>query len=330
MRLIGLVVVLGVGLGLSPFVVEAQRAANVVRIGLLVPSSASGGRTQAFREGLRDLGYIEGQNIVIESRYAEGRADRLPDLAAELVRLKVDILVIEGNAGINAGRNATKTIPIVMAPSGDPLGAGFVASLARPSGNITGLSLLLTGLARKRLELLKESVPQASRLAVLWSPSRRATGSITADLGFTETQTAAAVLGVKLQSIEIEGPADFDRAFSAMRRERADALVVISNSLLFTHRSRLTELAQKYQIPAIFEFREYVEAGGLIAYGASLDDLSRRAATYVDKILKGAKPADLPVEQPTKFELVINLKTAKALGLTIPQTLLLRADQVIQ
>jgi putative tryptophan/tyrosine transport system substrate-binding protein len=313
----------------APLAAEAQRG-KTWRIGLLVPSSASGGRTEAFRQGLRELGYIDGQNILIESRYAEGRAERLPSLVAELIDLKVDVLVIEGNAGINAGRNATKTIPIVMAPSGDPLGAGFVASLARPGGNTTGLSLLLTGLARKRLELLKEAVPRASRLAVLWSPSGRATGSITADLGFMETQTAAGVLGVKLQSIEIEGPGDFDRAFSAMRRDGADALVLISNSLLFTHRSRLTELAQKHRIPAIFEFREYVEAGGLIAYGASLDDLSRRAATYVDKILKGAKPADLPVEQPTKFELVINLKTAKALGLTIPQSLLGRADQVIE
>jgi putative tryptophan/tyrosine transport system substrate-binding protein len=313
-----------------PFAAEPQPAGKVWRIGLLVPGSASGGRTEAFQRGLRDLGYIEGQNIVIESRYAEGRADRLPSLVAELIDLKVDVLVIEGNAGINAGRNATKTIPIVMAPSGDPLGAGFVASLARPGGNITGLSLLLTGLARKRLELLKEAVPRASRLAVLWSPSRRATGSITADLAFAETQTAAGVLGVKLQSIEVEGPAEFDQAFSVMRRDHADALVLISNSLLFTHRSRLADLARKHQIPAMFEFREYVEAGGLMAYGANLDDLSRRAATYVDKILKGAKPADLPVEQPTKFELVINLKTAKALGLTIPQAILLRADHVIE
>jgi putative tryptophan/tyrosine transport system substrate-binding protein len=329
-RLIWLAAVLALGLTLSPCVIKAQRAADVYRIGLLVPGSASGGRTEAFQRGLRDLGYIDGQNIVIESRYAEGRADRLPGLVAELVDLKVDVLVIEGNAGINAGRNTTKTIPIVMAPSGDPLGAGFVAGLARPGGNITGLSLLLTGLARKRLELLKEAVPRASRLAVLWSPSRRATGSITADLAFTETQTAAGVLGVKLQSIEVEGPADFDRAFSVMRRDHADALVLISNSLLFTHRSRLTDLTRKHQIPAMFEFREYVEAGGLMAYGANLDDLSRRAATYVDKILKGAKPADLPVEQPTKFELVINLKTAKALGLTIPPSVLGRADQVIE
>jgi putative ABC transport system substrate-binding protein len=312
-----------------PFAAEPQPAGKVWRIGLLVPSSASGGRTEAFRQGLRDLGYIEGQNIAIESRYAEGRADRLPSLVAELVDLKVDILVIEGNAGIDVGRNATKTIPIVMAPSGDPLGAGFVASLARPGGNMTGLSLLLTGLARKRLELLTEAVPRASRLAVLWSPSRRATGSITADLAFTETQTAAGVLGVKLQSIEVEGPADFDQAFSVMRRDHTDALVLISNSLLFTHRSRLADLARKHRIPAMFEFREYVEDGGLMAYGANLDDLSRRAATYVDRIFKGAKPADLPVEQPTRFELVINMKTAKALGLTIPQTLLLRADQVI-
>jgi ABC-type uncharacterized transport system substrate-binding protein len=330
MRLIGLAVVLAVSLTLAPPVVEAQRVANMYRVGLVVPGSASGGRTEAFRQGLRVLGYVEGQNIVIEVRYADGRADRLPNLVAELVNLKVDVLVIEGNAGINAGRNATKTIPIVMAPSGDPLGAGFVASLARPGGNLTGLSLLLTGLAQKRLELLREAVPTASRVAVLWSPSRRATGSITADLGFAETQRAAEALRVQLQSIEVDGPADFDRAFSMMRRDHTNALVLISNSLLFTHRGRLTELARKHQIPAMFEFREFVDAGGLMAYGANLDDLSRRAASYVDKILKGAKPADLPIEQPTKFELVINLKTAKALGLTIPQSVLLRADEVIQ
>jgi ABC-type uncharacterized transport system substrate-binding protein len=330
MRRIGLAVVLTVSLTLAPPVVEAQQAANMYRVGLVVPGSASGGRTAAFRQGLRALGYIEGRNIAIEARYADGRADRLPGLVAELVNLKVDVLVIEGNAGINAGRNATKTIPIVMAPSGDPLGAGFVASLARPGGNLTGLSLLLTGLAQKRLELIREAVPMASRLAVLWSPARRATGSITADLGFAETQTAAKSLRVQLQSIEVDGPADFDRAFSTMRREHADALALLSNSLLFTHRQRLTELAQKHQIPAMFEFREFVDAGGLMAYGANLDDLSRRAATYVDKILKGAKPADLPIEQPTKFELVINLKTAKALGLTIPQSILVRADEIIQ
>jgi ABC-type uncharacterized transport system substrate-binding protein len=307
----------------------AQQAGKIPRIGLLVPTSAA--RTAAFRQGLRDLGYVDGRNMVIEARYAEGDPDRLPNLAAELVGLKVDVLVIEGNAGIAAGKNATKTIPIVMAPSGDPIGAGFVVSLARPGGNLTGLSLLLTGLAKKRLELLTEAVPKASRVAVLWSPSRRgAGGTRSSDLAFEETQTAARALRVQLQSLEVEGVDDFDRAFLAMRREHAGALVSISNSLLFTHRQRLAELALKHQIPAMFEFREYAEAGGLITYGASLDDLSRRAAIYVDKILKGAKAGDLPIEQPTKFELVVNRRTAKALGLTIPPSLLLRADQVIE
>ena len=307
----------------------AQPGGKIPRIGLLVPTSAT--RTAAFRQGLRELGYVEGQNIVIESRYAEGDADRLPNLAASLVGLNVDVMVIEGNAAIAAGRNATKTIPIVMAPSGDPIGAGFVVSLARPGGNLTGLSLLLTGLARKRLELLTEIVPRASRVAVLWSPSRRGAGGTRAsDLAFEETQAAARALKVQLQSLEIEGADDFDRAFLAMKRERAEALVSISNSLLFTHRQRLAALALKHQIPAMFEFREYAEAGGLLAYGASLDDLYRRAAIYVDRILKGARPGDLPIEQPTRFELVVNRRTATALGLTIPQSLLFRADQVIE
>jgi putative ABC transport system substrate-binding protein len=318
-------------LALAVFVmaVAATQAGKIPRIGLLVPTSGS--RTEAFRQGLRDLGYVEGQNIIVESRYAEGNADRLPNLASELVGLKVDVIVIEGNAGIAAGRNATTTIPIVMAPSGDPIGAGFVGSVARPGGNITGLSLLLTGLAMKRLELLKEAVPKVSRVAILWSPSRRGAGSTRAsDLAFEETQTVARALRVQLQSFEVDGLDDFDRTFLAMRREHAGALLLISNSLLFTHRGRLAGLALKHQIPAMFEFREYAEAGGLISYGASLDDLSRRAAIYVDKILKGAKPGDLPIEQPTKFELVVNRGTAKALGLSIPPSLLFRADQIIK
>jgi putative tryptophan/tyrosine transport system substrate-binding protein len=307
----------------------AQQTGKIPRIGLLVPTFAS--RTAAFRQGLRDLGYVEGQNIVIESRYAEGSADRLASLAAELVDLKVDVFVIEGNAGIAAGKNATNTIPIVMAPSGDPIGAGFVASLARPGGNLTGLSLLLTGLARKRLELLTEAVPKVRRVAVLWSPSRSGTGGTRAsDLAFEETRTAAQALRVQLQSLEVKGANDLDRAFLAMRTEHAGALLVVSNSLLFAHRQRLADLAVKYRIPAMFEFREYAEAGGLLTYGASLDDLSRRAAIYVDKILKGAKPGDLPIEQPTRFELVVNRRTAKTLGLTIPQLLLLRTDQVLE
>jgi putative ABC transport system substrate-binding protein len=324
---IGCIVTLILSLLAAPLTSSAQQAAKVPRLGLLIPgsSSAFAPRIEAFRHGLRDLGYVEGRNITIEYRFAEGQYDRLPELVAELIRLHVDIMVTDGEEAILAAQHATTTIPIVMAVSSDPVGIGFVASLARPGGNITGLSFMLTEVSGKRLELLQEAVPKLSHVAVLWNPTNP-----NSTLGFKETQTAAHALGLPLQSLEVRGPDEFDQAFAAMTREHADALVVLSNPLFFGHRRQLAELAVKHRLPAIFLFREYVEAGGLMAYGANLNAMYRRAAYYVDRILKGTKPADLPVEQPVKFELVINLKTAQALDLTIPPTLLFQADEVIK
>src|SRR5215831_192608 len=324
---IGCIVTLILSLLTAPLTSSAQQAAKVPRLGLLIPgsSSAFAPRIEAFRHGLRDLGYVEGRNITIEYRFAEGQYDRLPALVAELIRLHVDLMVTDGEEAILAAQHATTTIPIVMAVSSDPVGIGFVASLARPGGNITGLSFMLTEVSGKRLELLQEAIPKLSHVAVLWNPTNPSSM-----LGFKETQTAAHALGLPLQSLEVRGPDEFDQAFAAMSREHADALVVLSNPLFFSHRRQLAELAVKHRLPAIFLFREYVEAGGLMAYGANLNAMYRRAAYYVDRILKGTKPADLPVEQPVKFELVINLKTAQALDLTIPPTLLFRADEVIK
>ena len=324
---IGYIVTLILSLLTAPLTSSAQQAAKVPRLGLLIPgsSSAFAPRIEAFRHGLRDLGYVEGRNITIEYRFAEGQDDRLPALVAELIRLHVDIMVTDGEEAILAAQHATTTIPIVMAVSSDPVGIGFVASLARPGGNITGLSFMLTEVSGKRLELLQEAVPKLSHVAVLWNPTNP--NSI---LGFKETQTAAHALGLPLQSLEVRGPDEFDQAFAAMTREHADALVVLSNPLFFSHRRQLAELAVKHRLPAIFLFREYVEAGGLMAYGANLHAMYRRAAYYVDRILKGTKPADLPVEQPVQFELVINLKTAQALDLPIPPTLLFQADEAIK
>jgi putative ABC transport system substrate-binding protein len=324
---IGGIVTLILSLLTAPLTSTAQQAANVPRLGLLIPgsSSAFAPRIEAFRHGLRDLGYVEGRNIAIEYRFAEGQADRLPALVAELIRLKVDIMVIDGTAAIRAAQHATTTIPIVMALSGDPVGDGLVASLARPGGNITGLSMMIPEVSGKRLELLQEAVPKLSHVAVLWNPDFP--GST---LAFKETQTAAHALGLQLQSLEVRRPDEFDQAFAAMTREHADALVVISNELFFGHRRQLAELTVRHRLPAMFHLREYAEAGGLMAYGADAADMYRRAATYVDKILKGTTPADLPVEQPTKFTFVINLKTAQALGVTLPPHLLYFADQVIQ
>jgi putative tryptophan/tyrosine transport system substrate-binding protein len=324
---IGCIVTLILSLLTAPLTSTAQQAAKVPRLGLLIPgsSSAFAPRIEAFRHGLRDLGYVEGRNITIEYRFAEGQYDRLPELVAELIRLHVDIMVTDGEEAILAAQHATTTIPIVMAVSSDPVGIGFVASLARPGGNITGLSFMLTEVSGKRLELLQEAIPKLSHVAVLWNPTNP--NSI---LGFKETQTAAHALGLPLQPLEVRGPDEFDQAFAAMTREHADALVVLSNPLFFGHRRQLAELAVKHRLPAIFLFREYVEAGGLMAYGANLNAMYRRAAYYVDRILKGTKPADLPVEQPMKFELVINLKTAKALEIAVPPSLLLLADEVIQ
>jgi putative ABC transport system substrate-binding protein len=277
---------------------------------------------EAFREGLRELGYVEGKNIIIEYRYGEGRMERLPGLAADLVRLKVDIIVTGGRPSTRAAKQATSTIPIVMAAAGNPVGNRFVASLARPGGNITGLTTMRGDLTGKRLELLKETASKISRVAVLWGPP--------AASNFKIAEGAARLLGLELQSLEVRGPEDLEGAFRAATKERAQALVALRNPAIFNERKRIAELAIKNRLPAIYDDREFVEAGGLMSYGTNQADLYRRAATYVDRILRGAKPADLPVEQPTKFELIVNLKTAKQIGLTIPQSVLYRADKVIK
>ena len=330
LRTLGFIVTLAMGLLVVPLAVEAQRAGKVYRIGVLgnTPPATSPETLriwEAFLQGLRERDWVEGQNIVFERRFAEGRAERFPDLAAELVRLKVDIIVASATPGSLAAKRATTTIPIVMAVIYDPVGSGLVASLARPGGNVTGVSWLGPELSAKRLELLKEAVPVISRVAVLWNPSNPAQ-----TLAVRDMQTVAPRLGVTLQFREVRSPNDFDSAFTAMTRNRPDALFTASDPLNFVERTRILEFAAKSRLPAIYDWREFVDLGGLMAYGANLSDLYRTVATYVDKILKGAKPADLPVEQPTKFELVINLKTAKALGLTIPPSVLIRADQVIE
>ena len=314
----------------APLAAEVQQAAKVPRIGYLATNLAALPHLrEAFLQGLRDLGYVEGRNVVIEYRDAEAKSERLPALAAELVALKVDVIVAAaGTLVALAAKQATRTLPIVFIGAGDPVTSGLVTSLARPGGNVTGLSLLFPELVGKCLEQLTQAVPGVSRVAVLWQPG--AVGERTEKDILKAADVAGRALGVRLQFVEARGPADVDRAFSDMTRARAGALTVLTTSMFFGERRRLVDLAAKNRLPAVYPSREYVDAGGLMAYGSNLADLFRRAATYVDKILKGAKPGDLPVEQPTKFELVINLKTAKALGLTIPQSLLMRADEVIQ
>jgi len=280
---------------------------------------------EAFRHGLRERGYREGKDLTIEHRYAEGNPDLLPGLAAELVGLQVEVIVVSGSQAIQALKHATSTIPVVMAVSGDPLEKGFVTSLARPGENLTGLSLFAPELSGKRLELLKEAVPAISHVAVLANPANPLTAA-----QVRETQRAAQALQVQLHLVEVRGPYDLDNAFSALRSMRADALMLLLDPLFLSQRARLVELTATSRLPAMYAFREDAEAGALMAYGPNFPDMFQRAATYVDKILKGAKPAELPVEQPMKFELVINLKTAQALGLTIPPVLLFRADEVIQ
>jgi len=314
----------------APLAAEAQQAGKVARIGLLslnlVPNRHLG---EAFRQGLRDLGYVEGRNVVIEYRDAEGKPERLPALAAELVALKVDVIVTGGGTPpALAAKQATKTIPIVFSSVPDPVTDKLVTSLARPGGNVTGSSNLNPELVGKCLEQLKQVVPGVSRVAVLWQPG--AMDERTEQDILKAADVAARALGVRLQVVEARGSADVDRALSDITRARAAALTVLPSAMLFTERRRLVALAAKNRLPAVYAQREFVDAGGLMSYGPNLADLFRRAAVYVDKILKGAKPADLPVEQPTKFELVINLKTAKALGLTIPPSVLGRADEVIQ
>jgi putative ABC transport system substrate-binding protein len=312
-----------------PLAAEAQQAGKVHRIGILanVPlADPEGARLWgAFIQGFRELGYVEGKNITIEWRFSEGKYERLPELAADLVRLKVDVIVAPATQNVAVAKQATGTIPIVMTGSGDPVGSGLVVSLARPGGNVTGLAVLSTEIVGKQLELLKETVPKVSRVAILWNPTnpphRRALGA---------AKIAAHSLGIQLHALEAQRPDDLERAFAAMTRERAGALLVLRDGMFLLHSKRIVDLAAKSRLPAMSEGKDELANGGLMAYGPSLSDSFRRAATYVDKILKGAKPADLPVEQPTKFELVINLKTAKALGLTIPPSLLTRADEVIQ
>jgi putative ABC transport system substrate-binding protein len=317
------------GTVIAPFAAEAQQADKVARIGYLATNLAANPHLhEAFRQGLRDLGYVEGRNVVIEYRDAEGKLERLPVLAAELVALKIDVIFAPNTPSALAAKQATRTLPIVFAIAADPVTDGLVTSLARPGGNVTGLSSLAPELVGKRLEQLKQAVPGVSRVAVLWQPG--AVGERTEKDMLKGAEAAARALGVQLQVVEARGPADIDRAFSDMTRVRAGALTSLGGPMFFNERRRLVDLAAKNRLPAVYPQREFVDAGGLMAYGPNLADVFRRAATYVDKILKGAKPADLPVEQPTKFELVINLKTAKALGLTIPPSVLGRADQVIQ
>jgi putative ABC transport system substrate-binding protein len=307
---------------------EAQQPKKVPRIGYLSgsPPSAIAEHNEAFRQGLRELGYMEGKNIVIEWRSAEGKRDRLPALATELVHLKVDVIVTAGPLVTRAAKEATSTIPIVMAQDPDPVGNGFVASLARPGGNITGLSRLAPELSGKQLELLKEIVPKLSRVAVFGTSTRPGNAQT-----LREVELAAGAFGVQLQYLDILSPKDIETAFQAAVRERADgALWFVTGSIGNPHRKKIADLAVSSRLPVIYFSREYVEAGGLVSYGVNEVDLYRRAATYVDKILKGTKPADLPVEQPTKFELVINLKTAEQIGVTMPQWLLMRADRVIR
>jgi putative ABC transport system substrate-binding protein len=321
---VGVIAAIALAIFSAAFSAEAQPP-KVHRIGFLETGSPRPHIWEAFRQGLRDLGYQEGQNIAFELRYAHGKNERLPGLAAELVGLKVDVIVTAATAAALAAKQATTTIPIVMASGGDPVGTGLVASLARPGGNVTGLTTQSRDLAGKRLQLLREVVPGVSRFAILWhQPSELDRHTL------RETEVAARALGVALQALGVRGPTEFDAAFSAMSRERAGALVVTTSPIFFAERKRLMELVAKHRLPTVFGFKMYVDAGGLMSYGASTPDLFRRAATYVDKILKGAKPADLPVEQPTRFELVINLRTAKAIGLTIPQSVLFRADTVIR
>ena len=324
---VGGIVTLILGLLATPFAVEAQQAKKIPRIGFLSAASPAvlSARTEAFRQGLRELGYVEGKNIVIEWRYAEGKLDRLRELAAELVRLKVDVIVTAAPSSTRAAKEATSTIPILMGGiGGDPVEAGFVASLARPGGNVTGLTALAEELSGKQLELLKEIVPRLSHVAVLGTSTPYSAQVL------KELELAAGALKVQLQYLEVRGPKDIETAFREARERRADAVLVLASPVLESHRTQVADLAAKTRLPTIYPFPEFVEAGGLVSYGVRIADLYRRAATYVDKILKGTKPADLPVEQPMKFELVINLKTAEALGLTIPPTFLFQADKVLQ
>jgi putative tryptophan/tyrosine transport system substrate-binding protein len=323
MRLIGFVI-LALSLVLAPLAAKGQPPTRVYRIGFLAATHAPH-LSEAFRQGLRDLGWIEGQNITIEYRDAGGRLERLPDLAAQLVSLNVDLIVAQAGPETAAAKQATTTIPIVFLVHGDPVGGGHVASLAKPGGNVTGTGGFFPELAAKRLELLKQTVRGLSRVAVLWNAANPIK-----HLDWKATLAAGQALALTIQSRELRSEDDFPAIFNAVRRERPEALLVIEDPVMFHRRSLIVEFAARERMPAIYALREFAEMGGLMTYGVDLTDLFRRGAAQADKILRGAKPADLPVQQPTKFEFVINAKTAKALGLTIPQSLLLRADQVIE
>src|SRR6266536_231608 len=310
------------GAAVWPLAARAQQGGKVYRIGFFSAGAANTPHLRAaFVETLRKLGWIEGKNVVFEYRYAENRLERLPELAEELVRLNVDIIVAPGTLAPLAAKRVTTTIPIVMANAGDPLGSGLVSSLARPGGNVTGLSLMVPDIGGKRLELLKDVLPRMSSVAVLWNVANPYPALV-----FRETESAARTFGIEVQSLEVRGPGDFDGVFENARLQHPEALITVEDPLTVNYRKQIVDFAATNRLPAIHGVREFVEAGGLMAYGASLSDLLRRAAGYVDKIFKGAKPADLPVQQPTKFEFVINLKAAKALGLTIPPSLIARAD----
>ncbi|HKX02588.1 MAG TPA: ABC transporter substrate-binding protein [Methylomirabilota bacterium] len=317
--------VLALGTLTVPLAADAQPAAQSPRIGILASTgSASSSNIASFRQGLRDLGYVEGQNIVIENRYAR-RYEELPNLVAELVHLKVEVIFAAGSPAARVVKESLQTIPVVFVTFADPVRSGLVASLARPGQNLTGLTMAAAELDGKRLGLLREALPKVFHVAVLLNPA-----SATSAEQLRETEDVAGSLGMRLRTHEVRASHEFDGAFAAMRKDRADALYLLADSMFFRERSRIAALAAKSRLPAMFQWRAFVDAGGLMSYGPSFVDLNWRAATYVDKILKGAKPADLPVERPTKFELVINLKTARALGLMIPQSLLLRADRLIE
>lgn len=323
----GVIVTVLLGILVAPLASDAQQERKIARIGALMTGSpaAAGPYIEAFRQGLRELGYSEGENIAIEYRWVEGKADLFREFAADLLRVKVDLIVAFGTTAVTAAKQATSTVPIIFLAVGDPVGTGIVASLARPGGNVTGLTNISAELSAKLLELLKEVVPGLTRVAVLRNPTNPVSAP---QLRWTEL--AARSLGVQLQVVDVRDPKEFEAAFLSMTRERAGALTVLADPMFLSQRRRIADLAAKSRLPATFNWRQYAEAGGLIAYGPNLADQWRRVATFVDKILKGAKPADLPVEQPTRFELVINLRTTKALGLTIPQSILIRADHVIQ
>jgi putative ABC transport system substrate-binding protein len=312
---------------LTPPATEAQQRAHLPRVGYLGTSSASlePELVKAFREGLRDLGYVEGQNILIEYRWAEGNYQRFPDLVADLVNLKVDLILTAGTPGALAAKRATQTIPIVMAVTGDAVGTGLVSSLARPGGNLTGLTTMVPDLEGKRLEILREVVPKLTTLVVLLNTANPLTA-----IQWKQTTISAKTLGIQLQPVELRRPEEFKDAFAKVARQRPDGITMVADRFLLAHRMQIVDFVAKTRLPAIYPYRDFVVAGGLMSYSPSYEDLFRRSATYVDKILKGAKPSDLPIEQPTKFELLVNMKTAKTLGVPIPPSLLLRADHVVE